>query len=61
MESGAFRKHADAAQPFLDAVKNFVYGPNVEYDNMWNVRERADPLHVPANAWYRCTSSSTRS
>jgi lysosomal acid phosphatase len=39
MESSDFRKHADAAKPFLNAVKGYVYGPNVEFDNMWNVHE----------------------
>ena len=37
MESDAFRKRREAAKPFLDSVKNYVYGPKVEFDNMWNV------------------------
>jgi hypothetical protein len=37
MKSDAFRKHRDAAKPFLDSVRDYVFGPKTEFDNMWNV------------------------
>jgi hypothetical protein len=40
MRSDAFRKHADDAAPFLRNVKDYVFGPEVSFANMWNVRVR---------------------
>jgi lysosomal acid phosphatase len=37
MRSDAFKARAKAAQPFLQKIKDFVYGPEVSFDNMWNV------------------------
>jgi len=39
MESDAFQKRKEAAKPFLNQIKGYVYGPKVEFDNMWNVHE----------------------
>lgn len=34
------KKRAEAAQPFLTRIKDFVWGPTVSLENMWNVGHR---------------------
>lgn len=46
MASKAYKEHMNAAKPFLAAIKDFVYGQKIEYDNMWNV---SLGLNVPSD------------
>jgi hypothetical protein len=57
MKSEEFNKKAAEAGPFLRRISDFVWGPAVNFENMWNVRvSDILPLHHSSSTsrWFHC-------